>query len=147
MNIQEAVPRTTAWRWGLFVGVINGVVLNGASILFGNLASGASGIVAPVINITIFGISLLLCGYAGYITARKSGNPATGQSAGFYAGLVTAIITAPLAFLLLYNGSQAVRQLVFLFLFSTGCTFVVYVALALVAGVIGGKLAQRRGAA
>ena len=123
MNAREAVPRTTAWRWGLLIGVINGVVLNGAGILLGYLASGASGLVAYVINITIFGISLLLCGYAGYITARKSGNPATSQSASFYAGLVTAIITAPLSFLLLYNGSQSVRQLVILFLFSTGCTF------------------------
>lgn len=143
MNAQ-AVSRTSAWRWGLLFGGINIVLMNGISLPLGYLFPGASEPVRNLVGVALFGISLFLCGYAGYVAARKSGSPYTGNSAGFYTGLVTAIISGPLSLLLLYNSSQTVRQFIFLYTLSFGCTFGIYVLLALVAGVIGGKLAQRR---
>lgn len=139
----QAVSRTGAWRWGLLFGLINGVLLNGASLLLVNLIPGANEPLISGIDIFLFGISLLFCGLAGYFAARQSGSPATGNAAGLYAGLVYTIISGPLALLLLHSSSQLVRNHMTIYVVSFACGFGVYLVLALVAGVIGGSLAQR----
>lgn len=100
-----------------------------------------------LVNIVLFGMGLFLCGCAGYIAARKSGNPYTGNSAGLYAGLVYITISLTLGLLLLFSTAETFRDLVarhpILVAVASGCTIVIYGLLALVAGVIGGKLAQR----
>ena len=138
---------TGAWRWGLLFGVIQAVLLNGASLLLGYTFLGASELVSNLVNIVLFGMGLILCGGAGYIAARKSGNPYTGNSAGLYAGLVYIIMSLTVGFLQLYSAGGTFRDLIlqhpFALAVAFGCTLVIYGLLALVAGVIGGKLAQR----
>ncbi|HEY7342586.1 MAG TPA: hypothetical protein VH591_17055 [Ktedonobacterales bacterium] len=136
-----------AWRWGLLFGIIQVVLLNGASLLLGYSFPGAGELVSNLVNIVLFGMGLFLCGCAGYIAARKSGNPYTGNSAGLYAGLVYITISLTLGLLLLFSTAETFRDLVarhpILVAVASGCTIVIYGLLALVAGVIGGKLAQR----
>ncbi|HEU4784346.1 MAG TPA: hypothetical protein VFS83_13475, partial [Ktedonobacterales bacterium] len=94
-----------------------------------------------------FGMGLFLCGYAGYIAARKSGSPYTGNSAGLYAGLVYITISLTIGFLLLYSIGGSFRDMLLHFPIAIavtfGCVLILYGLLALIAGVIGGKVAQR----
>lgn len=138
---------TGAWRWGLLFGILQVVLLNGASLLLGYAFPGASELVSNLVNIVLFGMGLLLCGCAGYIAARKSGSPYTGNSAGLYAGLVYITISLTIGLLLLYRTAGSFPDLVarypILVAVGSGCAIVIYGLLALIAGVIGGKLAQR----
>lgn len=138
---------TGAWRWGLLFGIIQAVLQNGVSLLLGYSFPGTSGLVSNLVNIVLFGMGLFLFGCAGFIAARKSGNPYTGNSAGLYAGLVNIIISLILWLLLLYSTRGSFRDLIlrypFALAFAFGCTIVISGLLGLVAGIIGGKLAQR----
>lgn len=138
---------TGAWRWGLLFGILQVVLLNGASLLLGYVFPGTSELVSNLVNIVLFGMGLFLCGCAGYIAARKSGNPYTGNSAGLYAGLVYITISLTIGFLLLYSIGGSFPDMLLHFPIAIavtfGCVLIIYGLLALVAGVIGGKLAQR----
>ena len=140
----QTASYTGAWRWGLLFGSIAVVLTEGVSLLFAYLFPGANGLVGNLIGIVLSCVSLLLCGYAGYVAARKSGSPYTGNSAGLYAGVVYAIISEAIALLLLYERSDNVRHFMLLYTISFGCSVLIYGVLALVAGVIGGKIAQHR---
>jgi hypothetical protein len=140
----QSVSRVGAWRWGLLLGAIDGVLSNGAGLLFGYLFPGANELVSNLGGIALFGLSLAICGYAGYLAARKSGNPYMGNSVGLYVGLIYAIITGFFSILMLSNSGLAVRSFPLVFILSVACVAGVYGLLALVAGIIGGKLAQRR---
>jgi hypothetical protein len=75
---------------------------------------------------------------------KKSEHLSGGYQAGFYAGFVSGLISGAISLLLLYNISETVRQFLFLFTIAFGCTLAIYSVLALSAGLIGGKIAQRR---
>ncbi len=136
-----------AWRWGLLFGLLQVALQYGIEMMVNLLLPGASALAINLVGIIQFGLSLLLCGYAGYCAAKRSGSPYTGNSAGLYAGLVSVIISLTIWLLLIFTTNSpfwdlAARFPIFLAV-AAGCTIVIYSLLALIAGIIGGKLAQR----
>lgn len=75
-------------------------------------------------------------------TTMSTGAWRWGQLFGVIVGVLTNVTTL-LGFLFPDINSETVRQLIFPFTISVGCTVAIYALLALVAGVIGVKLAQR----
>src|SRR5690349_6368368 len=140
MAAQPAVRAgyTGAWRWGLLFGVLQTVLLNSASLLLRYSLPGTGGPVSNQVNIVLFGMGLFLCGCAGYLAARKSGTPYTGNSPGLYAGLVYITISLRIGFVPLYTTAGSFTDLVarypILVVVAFGCTIVIYGLLPLVAG-------------
>lgn len=135
-----------AWRWGFLFGILQAALNCVVGLMLGYFLPGTSAAISSLVNTVLFGLSLLLCGCAGYIAARKSGNPYIGNSAGLYAGVIGVSIMVTLG-LLLSAASSPLRQLLeldpLITVGAVGCTIVIYGLLALAAGVIEGKLAQR----
>lgn len=134
---------TGALWWGVLFGLVDAGILIGASLL-GYVIPLMQGPLGIIINIASFAICLFLCGYAGYMTVKKSGLPASGYQAGFYVGGVSGVISGILALVLLYMASDLVRRRIPLFVVGLACMVGAFVVVGLVAGAIGGKLAQGR---
>lgn len=101
-----------AWRWGLLFGILQVALQYGTDLLLGYFMPGASALVRNLVDIVLFGLSLLLYGCAGYIAARRSQNPSSGNSAGLYADLVYASIGTIIALLLFSTTSEPYRQFI-----------------------------------